>query len=329
MRHFKDILELQEYLHNTDQRSFLSSLWGQLYPGWYTWVSSSRLQGRAGKIVPLDLGAYLYRGQVQRYQPCLPNLFRKIELDKLIWLLKIEEFRLLCLTHPGVQKCIKFGLHVDFIGLAQHYGLFTNYLDLTQHIDIACFFAVSVLNENGLYEPYKSNGQGIIYRIRHTNPELIDRIVLIGKQPFLRPEKQKAWAFEMKELEDFEQFNNGIEIFIFDHTDKGSDKVWQQFEQQLYPHDIVAEKAKEILESKIIYETIFSKNFATFLKEYTNGALSIEHFHKYISKNGLRLCKKPNAAFSTEELRSLSSHWEKYGESFFHKVGAIGCSEGI
>lgn len=331
MHHFRDILELRNFLHKTDRRSFLSDLRGRLYPGWYTWVNSSRAQGKAGKIVPIDLGAYLYRGQVKRHSPCLPSIFRKKKscFDELISLLKLAEFRLLCLTHPGVQRCIEFGLDVDSIGLAQHYGLSTNYIDLTQEIDIACYFSVAKVNDDGLYEPFKSNGQGVIYRIHRTHSELCKRFVLIGKQPFPRPEMQKAWALEMNEFEDFDKLD-GIEVFTFEHTNDGSQSIWQLFDKQLYPYDIVADKTKEITKSDTIYRGIFDKHFEVFIRENTKGSLSIQNFYELIDSQDIyKLSDTPSAAFTSEELQALSLKWEKYGKVFLRKVGAIGRSYGI
>lgn len=331
MHHFKDILELQNFLHKTDRRSYLSALWSQLYPGWYTWVNSSKAQGKAGRIVPIDLGAYLYRGQVKKHNSCYPTIFRrnKASFDRLISLLKLAEFRLLCLTHLGVQRCIEFGLDVDFVGLAQHYGLDTNYLDLTQHIDIACFFAVSTRNDKGFYEPFESNSRGVIYRICHTHAELRNRIVLIGKQPFPRPEKQKAWALEMKEFEDFDKLG-GIEAFTFDHTSEGAYSIWQQFNDELYPFDIIVDKAQEIKESDTIYRGIFDIHFENFVRENTKGSLSIQNFYELInSQETYKISDAPVASFAPEELKALSLEWEKYGKDFLQKVGGISYSEGI
>jgi len=331
MHHFKDILELRDFLHKTNRRSYLSALRSQLYPGWYTWVNSSRAQGKAGRIIPVDLGAYLYRGQIKRHSPCAPSIFRnkKSSFDELVSLLKLSEFRLLCLTHPGVQRCIGFGVDVDFIGLAQHYGLDTNYLDLTQDIDIACFFASCVLNADEDYVPFNDKGRGVIYRISHTHPEVRRRVVVIGKQPFRRPEMQKAWAFEMYEHEDFEKFE-AIEIFTFEHSSDVSQSIWQLFKNQLYPYDIVAEKVNKIANSQTIYDGIFNPQFELFIRENSKGVMSIRHFYELIERQEkYKLSDRPTAAFTSEELQVLSSKWEKYGKAFLRKVGAIGRCDGI
>ncbi len=330
MHHFRDILELRDFLHKTDRRSYLSALWSQLYPGWYIWVNSSRAQGKAGRIIPLDLGAYLYRGQIERHSPCLPSMFRnkKSSFDELVSLLKLSEFRLLCLTHPGVQRCIEFGLDIDFIGLAQHYGLDTNYLDFTQDIDIACFFASCALSPDGDYVPFNGKGRGVIYRISHTHPEVRTRVVVIGKQPFRRPEKQKAWALEMYEFEDLEKFK-ATEIFTFEHSSDASQSIWQLFEDQLYPCDVVAEKVNKIANSLTIYDGIFNPQFELFIREKSKEVMSIQHFYGLIYRQEIyKLSNRPTAAFTSEELRVLSLEWDKYGEVFLQKVGAIGRSDG-
>lgn len=331
-QHFKSILELRDFLHKTDQRSSLSALWNQQNPGLYIWVASSKCNQKSGRIMPLDLSSYIYRGQIQKYSPCVPNLFRKKQsaVEKLIEYIKIAEFRMLCLTHPGVKCCIQSGLDVDFIALAQHYGLNTNYLDLTQDIDIACYFATSLLNEQGLYEPITNNrGCGIVYRVHHTHPDVMSRIVLVGKQPFVRPGKQKAWAIEMTDAEDFEELG-GIEIFTFDHTYDGSLRIWQQFNEQLYPSDIMTIKAKAIRESNTIYRGILEGDFENFIQRKTNSSFSIQDFYKLInSQSTFKLSDSPTVVFTSEELKSLSIEWEKFGKDFLRKVSTIFCAESV
>jgi len=333
MKHFRDILELRDFLYHTDCKSTESALRAQLYPGWYTWVISSRAHGKAGKIVPIDLGRFLYRGQTEVHKPCIPNIYRqhtnedkKIHLDEFISLLKLSEFRLLCLTHPGVKRCVEFGLDIEFIGLAQHYGLDTRYIDLTQNIDIACFFA-TCKNDNGNYFPFSGEGQGVVYRISHSHPDILPYTVLIGKQPFRRPEVQKAWAIEMHYLEDLEKFN-GIEIFIFNHSPEASQAIYNLFENQLFPEDLIARKAIEIKESLTIYKGIFNYKFEKFIYEYSHGSLTIKRFIEEIdSQNKYKLSDNPSAIFTTDELQSESDKWKEYGELFLHKVGALFCSD--
>jgi hypothetical protein len=228
-KHFDNILELQSYLHETDERSYLSHLHSQLYPGSHVWVKSSRTNESKGRIIPIGLGSFLYRGQTQIYEPCIPSIFRiKPSREELIEnLLKIAEFRLLCLSHPGVQKCLEFGLDVDFIGLAQHYGLKTSYLDLTQSIDISSFFATCEKNTKGTIKARKK-GVGVIYRIRHGVINSYSPTIVIGKQPFKRPEAQKAWSIDIDLGWDFSKLK-GIEVFTFDHSYDCSKHIFKHF----------------------------------------------------------------------------------------------------
>lgn len=100
--------------------------------------------------------------------------------------------------------------------------------------------------------------------------------------------------------------------------------------EQLYPYDIVADKAKEITKSDTIYRGIFDKHFEVFIRENTKGSLSIQNFYELIDSQDIyKLSDTPTAAFTSEELQALSLKWEKYGKVFLRKVGTIGCSYGI
>ena len=56
--------------------------------------------------------------------------------------LKCAEFQLMAEELPAVQYFRQQKFSIDYLGLAQHYGLQTDILDLTVDPDIALFFAM-------------------------------------------------------------------------------------------------------------------------------------------------------------------------------------------
>lgn len=100
---------------------------------------------------------YLFRGQGEFHNPCLPTLYRKknwTDEDVFINRIRIEEFWLMLQQYPHVRYFIDLGLKVDYIGLAQHYGLKTDVLDLTSSIKVALFFAMcDYVEDTDCYKP--------------------------------------------------------------------------------------------------------------------------------------------------------------------------------
>lgn len=156
----------------------------------------------------LDYGV-LYRGQGSYFNPCLPTLYRKptSELDIIINQVRIAEFRLLLEQYGVTQKFIENHLNVDYVGLAQHYGLDTDVLDFTSDIGIALFFAMCDYDPStDSYKPKDKPGDyvGYVYAIL-TNARskrlkdmafttFSDKVRAIGLQPFKRPGRQKGFS---------------------------------------------------------------------------------------------------------------------------------------
>ena len=171
------------------------------------------------RLIPVDLSyAYLFRGQTKEYKPCLPTIYREIRgrtpdaVDIFIERMRINVFKHLIMSHPVVNGFfIPHHFYIDILGLAQHYGLKTNVLDLTTDIDVAMFFAMCPYNsetDSYLYYTGQDEHIGIIYLVQpfSTCPGsceiLFDKISPIGLQVFDRPGRQKGFAYHMAEGED-------------------------------------------------------------------------------------------------------------------------------
>lgn len=94
-----------------------------------------------------DFSPRLYRGQNRRYERTVASLFRlSTEIDWLVASIRLVEFAEHVFHHPGTQAIHQMeilGLKgwVDLLGQGQHYGIPTQYLDVTWNRDVAEFFA--------------------------------------------------------------------------------------------------------------------------------------------------------------------------------------------
>lgn len=206
---------------------------------------------------------HAYRGQIKDYGVCVPTLGRdnreKTE-KKLLALCRSVAFEDVIADHPFVRLTEQSTfcdspLFVDKEGLAQHYGLSTNILDVTSNFDVASFFATCAWNTDTCkWAPFtdiRHQDYGVIYRL--VPCLLIDLIGpddafypfhIIGWQPLPRPEQQRAFAVKMKPAQDFCSLP-GIECFRFKHCVRISHHIWQAFDEGrlLFPDDAAAELA--------------------------------------------------------------------------------------
>lgn len=107
--------------------------------------------------------AFLYRGQGTFYSPCLPTLLRH-NLDAahlFIERMRMVEFELMLKDYPAVQFFNSMQFEVDYVGLAQHYGLYTDVLDLTSDIRTALFFAMC--DYDGIHDCYRPKAKNKEY----------------------------------------------------------------------------------------------------------------------------------------------------------------------
>ncbi len=105
---------------------------------------------------------FLYRGQNEEVKPCIPTLYRGEPNDAQVFLqrMRLVAFERLLKSHPVVTRFFnKHHFLVDVEGLAQHYGLKTEVLDLTSSLDVALFFATCKYDKTtDKYDYYHESG---------------------------------------------------------------------------------------------------------------------------------------------------------------------------
>lgn len=218
-------------------------------------------QGRVVLRSGIEFSLVAYRGQPSEHSPCVPSLARlKFPEEQLLALCQSVAFEAVIGEHPYVRLCesVKFldaPLFIDKEGLAQHYGLPTDLLDVSNSFDVASFFATSMWDPvSRSYLPVKfSDAPGVMYRVVPTffmlgqllEAEFRD----VGWQPLHRPEQQRAAAFRMKKGMDFVALPT-VQKVLFSHSAKVSTRIWKSFEggAALFPSDAPAELAERAME---------------------------------------------------------------------------------
>jgi hypothetical protein len=198
----------------------------------------------------------VYRGQTETHPACVASLGRKHHIeDQLLELCRNVAFEDAIGDHPFVRVCEQTEfqgapLFVDRQGLAQHYGLATDMLDVTSNFDIACFFATCYWDGRS-YRPVKSSRvPGVLYRL--LMPFELDTFRSVGWQPFHRPEQQRAHAVAMKAGQDFAKFPR-VQMAKFRQHPEISTRIWKSFDEgrALFPTDAaanLAEQAKQLMQ---------------------------------------------------------------------------------
>jgi len=215
-------------------------------------------------VFPANMSLQFYRGEDDDYETCFPNIYRlkskeereareRNESDIIIDLLKIIEFELILQDFPQVYYAQKDYCKVDFKALAQHYGLNTDYLDLTCDIVAAAFFSTHYYDDEW---KIRNDGIGCIRKyvsLDHLLKQSEDRFKMIGLQPFRRPGEQSAFAIYLEKGDDFAKMSYKC-LFYQDPimNKKIHDAIYQNGSNMLFPSEEISDVADIIKNSNSI-----------------------------------------------------------------------------
>lgn len=278
----------------------------------------------------------LFRGQNARYSPCLSSLARGLprvadlsdlpmhgmaklaeRLVRRCWY--IDELQL----HPATQWAATQSLHSFEDALAQHYGIPTGYMDLTESFDVACFFATCYMDHSGVWQPC-ADGVGVVYSLPiHHIPIGLHALQPIDLQVLPRPREQFGWVINCGINCDFEDIP-GLHIFDFRHDESVSRHFLERFSMgnALFPPDAMAAVADRIMKSRTIPKTK-TETVATDLCNQVNGysgkhhdiltALTVDPFSLQFS-NDLNM-------FDDLLQQQAGAEWTSRRTSFLNNVG--------
>lgn len=277
-----------------------------------------------------------YRGETEYHKDCRPSLYRSGMTDENIFFERLKrcELELLLMQYP-VSSIYDHGLqfrdpagnwHTFFFkinpdALAQHYGIKTEWMDLTVDLWTAAFFA-STVYENGAYRPATTQDSkyGCFYQLSRIDMILPEhkrdsRIETVGLQPLARPGRQAGYVYKMNPNDDFNKQagvsgtlfrqDDRINEFIFNYTNRGN---------RLFPQEIIGDKIRE----GIVKGTKFSKTALQIAKDkYCDF-----RFYKadeYIKELGIDITKDITW-FTEDEKSEILDEWRKNEDEFFKQI---------
>ena len=240
-------------------RSYLSDL---IEPGHYLLMRNK--QASMPVLFPTGRSMFTcYRGQSRFYSQCLPSLYRyrdaRLEEETFRSYFQTAEMILVMKTHPVIRYLETRGivndklgvlpLPVQYDGLAQHYGIKTCYLDFTNDIWAAAFFASTTFDGREYHPKHVEEGNdlvdkyGVLYRLKYLSergvpePEIED-IMPIGLQYFNRPGRQSGLARSMADVGDLHRVPK-LERVFFRHDNASNDLIFtmSQFGKKYMPED--------------------------------------------------------------------------------------------
>lgn len=269
-----------------------------------------------------------YRGQSRFYEPCVPSLFRKKGngeipngTDIAYNRLKTCEFEMLLATHPVFCE-LSHHISVNPVALAQHYGLTTEYLDITNSKWVAAFFASTRYDyESDTYHPVGRDyeeGYGVMYISKPyeaggATDGFFSKNVVIGYQYFERPTKQSSFGYKMQMGEDFNE-SPYFERVFFRHDLEASKLVYDMSYRQrrFIPRDCLSRLTRQIAESNEVTRRALER---CLLMCYWDKDMS---FLEEVCKDKGLIIREDNksvAQFSKEELEMDWKTWNEYGRA--------------
>lgn len=268
----------------------------------------------------LSQNRFLYRGQSQFYEPCVPSLFRNkgnVAARQFVSdVIQMDELEVLLRQHPLVRLFEGgfyllhdyFRFRVDYEGLSQHYYNNTPKLDLTSDMDVAKFFAVTWFNMDAdRYEKYNGTELGVLYYYDLTPDAFTERpdrnylVETIGKQPFMRSGNQSGFLTRVGLGENFNdrsevryvffRHNADITNRIFAESENGDKYMPQEMLRTHWYNRMHDENARK----EISLEALRS-NYSR------NRGVSHSSIRKALQKKGFHISSKNKQTFSKEEL---------------------------
>ncbi len=278
-----------------------------------------RIQYPHGVVLQQAKFRNYYRGEPQIYTKSQPTLLRKLEaytdkedkeLYRMVANMRIAEFSALLRKFEHVRQWDVSDIQYE--ALAQHYGLETDWLDITTDFDVAMFFATCWWDkEEKRWKPLtkdqtessEETKYGMIFhmpswymsqrwcfeieKFADISKGVPDNLIYpIGFQPFMRCSMQNGYGIYMQESKPLQK-DIGFEKLRFRHDEKFSIQIFERMKggELIYPHEGLNEV--EFLIDQI-------KSLTDFSEESFLYALQRSHMFRLKDKE---LCRQKLEAF--------------------------------
>lgn len=332
---FRQAIDKEQYYYD-GERGYFRISWASAHVGYYpidgatssSFVVNqlSERRGHHGELPRFSIkptlasNKFLFRGQSQFFEKCVPGMFRvKDNVARHQYVedvIQINELEVLLRQHPLVKLFEQgfyllhefFRFRIDYQGLAQHYYGRTPMLDLTSDMEVAKFFAVTWFNmKDDCYEKYSGDELGVLYYYDLAPDAFTQRngrdylVETIGKQPFMRSGNQSGFLIRLDDTKDFNQLPEVRYVFfrhdatitnrIFAASGNGDKYMPQEMLRTHWHQRMNDEKARKELSLEAV-----KLNYAN------NSGVSHNSIVKELRKKGFHISSKNKQCFSEEEL---------------------------
>lgn len=262
----------------------------------------------------LDYGV-LYRGQGSYHGRCLPTLYRQALTDDELFVerVRIAEFRLFLEQFDVTQRFEQSHYLVDYVELAQHYGLKTDVLDVTNNIDVAMFFAMCDYDKHtDSYKPKQEDKTyiGYLYAVlanensndaRNPFGVYSEKLNVIGLQPFKRPGRQNGFAYHVGSEGKISGY-----LYSFIYTKDDSIGIFNHFHggEYLWCKDDMVDVAKDIAKT-----TTFSSEAVRLATKMFDATLSVNKRIKMLRQAGYTLVSQRKQPWASIKRPLTDDQW--------------------
>lgn len=279
-----------------------------------------------------------YRGESSYHEECYPSLYRKGMSDVEIFVERLKrcELELLMQDYPItgiVQKGIQaqdpsgewhpFFFRIGYDGMAQHYGIKTEYMDLTIDQWTAAFFAATTYDyETDKYTPItdtEKHPYGVFY-LYNEIPMLPpfdkeQRVDVVGLQPLARPGRQAGYVCKMKKGENFNtiahksffRHDTRVNEFIYNYTNRSN---------RLFPKELLNDKIR----NEIVEGVVFSQwSYDEARKRYFVGEKE-NVLKDYLAQKHITIRKDNRQWFTEREKADIVDYWKTHEQGFLDKI---------
>lgn len=308
---FKDVFEVFDYIK--------SKGWSI---GWYAAPHFEVMTLSDNRIVASPTPFHpLYRGQSSYYEQCLPSFYRRqwSSLQKMERLVQIEDFKVILDDNPEIKDIVAEGFAVNYIGLAQHYGIETNVIDLTNSFGVAAFFATSDYDSlTQTYRPVMDTvRKGVIYfmplGIFDFGPTMDNQVWPIGMEALARPGEQRGFGAYLNKNQDFHSICR-LKFFFWQNA-RASIECQKRFGfgTTLFPYDPMAEKVSVMRKYRIYGKDSVRK----VVKENPELGYDYQAAVDSLTDAGCRFSDSTPFRYTQHELKYITGNYrKKYPDSF-------------
>lgn len=288
-------------------------------------------------LLPLSPSQHSYfRGENCYHEDCRPTLYRKDMDDASVFVERVKrcELERMMKEYPITDlfahsihaqdpagEWHQFHFRVGFDGMAQHYGIKTEFLDLTLDPWTAAFFAATKYDDKtDTYSPIidMDNFQYGTFYLYNETPipfRKSSRIDVVGMQPLSRPGRQSAYVFHMNKGENF---NALAQKDLFRHDPKINQEIFEHFNSgnQLFPQELLNNKIR----NGIVKGEEFSQLAYDMAKKRYYPDAEENQLKAYLNKYHITISTAKRTWFSDIEKKDALDYWDYYQKELFSKI---------